>query len=297
MVSAELFRTVRRIEIRTRHLVNESFAGDYHSIFKGRGIEFDNVRKYQPGDDIRAIDWNVTARTGYPFVKQYVEERELTVMLAFDASSSGRFGTMLRSKREMGAELGAVLALSAVRNNDKVGLLIFTDQKELFIPPQKGRRHVLRLIRELLIFKPDGRRTDLAVGLEWLNRVLKRRAIIFLFSDFLADPQEYAQVLKLTNRRHDLVACRLTDPRELTWPDVGLVTLQDIETGATMHIDTGDDHWRRAFARQANARQQVLNEVFARANIDCIDAIVGQDYSAPLSAFFENRARRLARKK
>jgi uncharacterized protein (DUF58 family) len=297
MLSYELFRTVRRIEIRTRHLVDESFAGEYHSIFRGRGIEFDNVRKYQPGDDVRTIDWNVTARTGFPYVKQYVEERELTVMLAFDASSSARFGTILRSKREMGAELGAVLALSAVHNNDKVGLLVFTHQKELYIPPRKGRRHVLRLIRDLLIFRPRGRRTDLAVGLEWLNRVLKRRAIIFLFSDFLADPQEYERTLNLTNRRHDLVACRLTDPRELTWPDVGLVGLEDIETGALIHIDTGDGRWRNAFAKQANARRQALNAVFARARIDCIDAIVGQDYVAPLSAFFEKRARRLARQK
>ena len=253
MLSPELIRAVRHIEIRTRHLVNDSFAGEYHAIFKGRGMEFDEVREYQPGDDVRTIDWNVTARMGHPFVKRYVEERELTVMLAFDASASGSFGTKDRFKRELAAELGAVLAFSAITNNDKVGLLAFTDEIELHIPPRKGRRHVLRLIRDLLAFEPHGRGTDIVGGLDRLNHTLKRRAIVFLVSDMLQSDEDgptdaLERALLATNRRHDLVAVTIADPRETAWPDVGLVSLEDAESGARMWVDSASPAWREAFA-------------------------------------------------
>lgn len=315
MLTAELIRTIRRIEIRTRHLVNESFAGQYHAIFKGRGMEFDEVREYQPGDEVRSIDWNVTARMGEPFVKRYVEERELTVMLAFDASASGLFGTQDRFKRELAAELGAVLAFSAITNNDKVGLLAFTDRVELHISPRKGRRHVLRLIRDLLAFEPASRGTDITLALDRLNRTLKRRSIIFLISDFLlpydrspnSDATERApfaprmggqtlfRTLLVTNRRHDLVAVVISDPREMSWPEVGLVALEDAETGACLWVDSGGSDWREAFAQQAAGRRAARDAAFTRAQVDHIDLAVGEDYVEPLLAFFKARARRWRR--
>ncbi len=301
MLPPELIRAIRRIEIRTRHLVDDSFAGEYQAVFKGRGMEFDEVRQYQPGDEVRTIDWNVTARMGEPFVKRYVEERELTVMLAFDASASGHFGTAGRLKREIAAELGAVLAFSAISNNDKVGLLAFTDRIELHIPPRKGRRHVLRLIHDLLAFQPSGRGTDIPLALDRLNRILKRRAIIFLISDFLPDltgrgrKASDQNLLGLTNRRHDLVAVTLTDPRETAWPAVGLVALQDAETGATTWVDSSDPAWREAFARQAVARQAARDAALTRAQVDRIDVTAGQDYVEPLLKFFKMRARRWKR--
>jgi uncharacterized protein (DUF58 family) len=299
VLPAELIKTIRHIEIRTRHLVNDSFAGEYQAIFKGRGMEFDEVRRYQPGDEVRTIDWNVTARMGEPFVKRYVEERELTVMLAFDASASGHFGTAGRLKREVAAELGAVLAFSAISNNDKVGLLAFTDQVELHIPPRKGRRHVLRLIRELLAFEPTGHGTDIALALDQLNRVLKRRAIIFLISDFMipqgAKTTRYERALLVTNRRHDLVAVTLTDPRETAWPAAGLVALQDAETGATTWADSSDPAWRQAFAQQAQARRAARDAAFTHAQVDQVNVMVGEDYVSPLLGFFETRARRWRR--
>ena len=301
MLPPELIRTIRRIEIRTRHLVNDNFAGEYQSTFKGRGMEFDRVRQYQPGDEVRSIDWNVTARMGAPFVKSYVEERELTVMLAVDASASGHFGTAGRFKREIAAEFGAVLAFSAILNNDKVGLLTFTDRVELQIPPRKGRRHVLRVIRDLLAFEPAGRGTDISLALDRLNRTLKRRAIIFLISDFLVPAphpshlESYLRALLVTNRRHDLVAVTLTDPREMDWPAIGLMALKDVETDATAWVDSGDTRWREAFAQQAIARQKARDAALTRAQVDRIDVTVGQDYVTPLLAFFEMRARRLRR--
>jgi uncharacterized protein (DUF58 family) len=295
MLPPELIRTIRRIEIRTRHLVNDSFAGEYQAIFKGRGMEFDEVREYQPGDEVRTIDWNVTARMGEPFVKRYIEERELTVMLAFDASASGQFGSAGRIKRELAAELGAVLVFAAITNHDKVGLLAFSDRVELHIPPRKGRRHALRLIRDLLAFEPVGRGTHIDLALERLNRTLKRRAIIFLISDFLISDLSGLENLGLTNRRHDLVAVTLTDPLETQWPAVGLVALQDAETGATTWVDSGDRAWRGAFGRQAAARRAALDAALTRAQMDRIHVMVGQDYVGPLLAFFETRARRLRR--
>ncbi|MBN1878120.1 MAG: DUF58 domain-containing protein [Anaerolineae bacterium] len=301
MLTAELIKTIRRIEIRTRHLVNDSFAGEYHAIFKGRGMEFDEVRAYQPGDEVRAIDWNVTARMGDPYVKRYVEERELTVMLAVDASASGVFGTRERFKRALAAELGAVLAFSAITNNDKVGLLAFTDQAELYITPRKGRKHVLRLIRDLLAFEPEGRGTNLVLALDRLNHTLKRRAIVFLISDFLLPYEQPGtraaidRALLITNRRHDLVGVSITDPRETVWPNVGLIALEDAETGARVWVDSGNAAWRAAFAQQAETRITARDAAFTRAQIDHIDVTVGDDYVEPLLTFFKNRARRWRR--
>jgi len=296
MLTPELINKIRRIEIRTRHLANDSFAGEYQAIFKGRGMEFDEVRPYQPGDEVRTIDWKVTARTGEPFVKRYVEERELTVILLVDASASGQFGTVNRFKREIAAELAAVLAYSAISNNDKVGLLIFTDQRELFIPPRKGRRHVLRLIRDLLAFEPTGTGTNLRLGLDTINHMLKRRGIIFLISDFLAPAESYRAALQITNRRHDVIAVTLNDPRELVeWPNVGLVALQDAETGQTQWVDTGSRHWREAFVERVTELALARNRIFRQAKVDRIDISTDADYVIPLTNFFERRARRLRR--
>ena len=296
MLTPELIQKIRRIEIRTRRLVNSSFAGEYHAIFKGRGMEFDEVRPYRPGDEVRTIDWNVTARTGELFVKRYVEERELTVMLLVDASASGQFGTVNRFKREIAAELAAVLAFSAISNNDKVGVLIFTDKVELFIPPRKGRRHVLRLIRDLLAFEPKGSQTDLKLGLETLNHVLKRKSIIFLLSDFLSPPNSYSSILQVSNRRHDVIAVTLSDPREQEWPNVGMVALEDAETGQVQWIDTGSRHWRRAFMERVEELKLARERVFRRAKVDRIDISTDGDYTIPLTNFFEQRARRLRRR-
>jgi uncharacterized protein (DUF58 family) len=295
MLTPELIRKIRRIEIRTRRLVNDSFAGEYHAIFKGRGMEFDEVRPYQAGDEVRTIDWNVTARTGQLFVKRYVEERELTVMLLVDASASGLFGTVNRFKREIAAELAAVLAFSAISNNDKVGLLVFTDQIELFISPRKGRRHVLRLIRDLLAFEPTGSGTDLRLALDTINRVLKRRSIVFLISDFLTPPERYRSVLQISNRRHDVIAVTLSDPREWAWPRVGLVALEDAETGQVQWVDTGNRQWRETFTERVKELQLARQRVFRKAKVDRIDITTDAEYVTPLTVFFEKRARRLRR--
>jgi uncharacterized protein (DUF58 family) len=295
MLTAELIKRVRRIEIRTRRLVNDSFAGEYHAVFKGRGMEFDEVRPYQPGDEVRTIDWNVTARTGHLFVKRYIEERELTVMLLVDASGSGQFGTVERFKREIAAELAAVLAFSAVTNNDKVGLLVFTDQIELFISPRKGRRHVLRVIRELLAFQPTQRGTNLKLALDTINRVLKRRSIVFLVSDFLTPPESYRSILQISNRRHDVIAVTLSDPRETEWPDVGLLALEDAETGEIQWVDTSNRTWRKAFLERVQELHTGRERAFRRSKVDRINISTDADYVAPLTAFFEKRARRLRR--
>ncbi len=295
MLTPELIKKIRRIEIRTRRLVNDSFAGEYHAIFKGRGMEFDEVRMYQPGDEVRTIDWNVTARTGEVFVKRYVEERELTVMLVVDASASGYFGTANRLKREIAAELAAVLAFSAISNNDKVGLLIFTDKVELFISPRKGRRHVLRLIRDLLAFQPSGRGTDLWLALDTVNRVLKRRSIVFLVSDFLAAPESYSAVLQVSNRRHDVIAVTLSDPREQEWPSIGLVALEDAETGQVQWVDTGSRQWRADFTDRVSQLHLARNRTLRKAKVDRIDITTDAEYVTPLTVFFEKRARRLRR--
>lgn len=293
MISTELIKKIRRIEIRTRRLVNDSYAGEYHSVFRGRGMEFDEVRPYQIGDEIRTIDWNVTARTGHPYVKRYVEERELTVMLVVDASASENFGSVNRFKRELAAELTAVLSFAATTNNDKVGLLIFTDQIELFIPPRKGRRHVLRLIRELLAFEPQNRGTDIQMALEKVNQILKRRSIIFLVSDFLAEPENYRQAMAITNRRHDLIAVDLNDPLEKNIKDVGLIALEDPETGQIGWVDTNNRAWQKAYRSRLDRLETGKTQAFRQASVDRIDISTDEDYTAPLTIFFRDRAKRI----
>jgi uncharacterized protein (DUF58 family) len=293
MLNTELMNAIRHIEIRTRRLVNDSFAGEYHSVFKGRGIEFDEVRPYTPGDEVRTIDWNVTARTGHPYVKRYVEERELTVMLMVDASGSGDFGTAGKFKRELAAELAAVLSFAATTNKDRVGLVIFTDQIELFIPPRKGRKHVLRLIHQLLAFEPDGQRTDIRMGLNYINQILRRRSIIFLISDFLADPTSYKQQLHVTNRKHDVVAVDLSDPLEHSIGNVGLLALQDAETGEVAWVDTSSTVWQQQFMEQTTRFNQAKHHTLTSAGVDHVLIRTDQDYVTALTQFFERRARQL----
>lgn len=286
---------IRRIEIFTRRLVNDVFSGEYHSVFKGRGMEFDEVRPYQPGDEIRTIDWNVTARTGELYVKRFVEERELTVMLAVDASGSSDFGTVNRFKRELAAELAAVLSFAATTNNDKIGLVIFTDQIELLIPPRKGRKHVLRVIRELLAFEPKGKGTDLKLGLDTVSRLLKRRGIIFLVSDFLTDPEEYRKSLIITGKRHDVVAIDLHDPMETKIEDVGVMVLEDAETGELVWVDTSSSNWRDAFADYTRQFEEAKTRLFNSARVDRINVSTPDDYVGALVKFFQKRERRLVR--
>ena len=291
MITPELMNKIRHIEIRTRKLVSESYAGDYHSVFKGRGMEFDEVRPYTFGDEIRTIDWNVTARTGEPYVKRYIEERELTVMLVVDASASEEFGSFERFKREIAAELSAVLSFAATTNNDKVGLLIFTDQIELIIPPRKGRRHVLRLIRELLVFQPTGRGTDIKLALKTVNQVLKRRSIVFLVSDFLADPNSYRRELAVTNRRHDVIAIEMSDPLENDIAPIGVIALTDPESGDTIWADTSNPTWQRGFLDRLKRHEITKSHVFVKAGVDSIQISSAEDYTFPLTSFFKHRAK------
>lgn len=281
---------IRRLELKTRGLVDAAFAGQYRSVFKGRGMNFEEVREYQPGDEIRSIDWNVTARLGTPFVKKFTEERELTVMLVVDVSASGSFGSVELSKRELAAEVASVIAFSAIRNNDKVGLLLFSDHVELFIPPKKGRVHTLRLIREILFFEPAGKNTVPTEALRYLNRVLTRRAVVFLVSDFQADG--YERELAVTARRHDLIAIPVLDPNEESLPDVGIVTFEDAETGEQIEIDTSDSAVRAAYAHMAERRAEALAHQFRRKRIDSIPLHTHQDYIPALRTFFRTRERR-----
>jgi uncharacterized protein (DUF58 family) len=293
MLTADTLRKIRRIELRTRKLVNDSFAGVYHAVFKGRGIEFDTVRPYQPGDDIRSIDWNVTARAGEPFVKSYVEERELTVMLVIDASASCFFGTIKRQKHDLAAELGAVLAYAAIANQDKVGLLLFSDQIELYVPPRRGRKHVLLLIRDLLAARPAHKGTDISLALKAVTRLLKRRAIVFLVSDFLVSPEGYETDLALLARRHDVVAIILSDLLETKWQPVGLVALKDSETNAVRWVDTGQKNWTDQFEKHALRFQAMRDEMLLHAGIDRVDVPSHSDYVEALMTFFRQRVRRL----
>lgn len=290
MIPREVLRQVRRIEIRTRRLVNDVFSGEYHSVFKGRGMEFAEVREYMPGDDVRTIDWNVTARLGHPYVKQFTEERELTVILLVDLSGSGDFGTRGRLKAALAAEVAAVLAFSAVENNDKVGLILFTDRMERYVPPRKGRRHVLRVIREILYYRPEGRGTDLAAGLQHLAHVQKRRAVVFLISDFQA--RGYDAALKLVARRHDVIALRISDPREAELPAAGLVTVEDPETGRRALVDTGDRRVRRRFEEVAAARESAWRASLKGARVEAIDLRTDRPYTMPLVEFFARREKR-----
>ena len=291
MIPKELLKKIRRIEIVTSRLVNDFMAGEYHSVFKGRGMEFNEVRHYEQGDDIRFIDWNVTARTGFPHVKRYVEERELTVMLVVDASSSGEFGSTEQMKGEIAAELCALLAFAAIKNNDRVGLLIFTDEVEKFIPPKKGRIHVLRVIRELLYFKPEHQRTDIPIALEYINKVLRRKSVVFLVSDFLSENFKHA--LNIANNRHDLIAIKITDPRELALPAIGMIELQDAETGERVLIDTYDRSVRSTFAKSSRQENAGLATMLKSLNIDFIDIATDRPYIDPLVKFFRQRAKRL----
>ena len=293
MLTTELMKKIRHIEIRTRRLVNDSFAGEYHSVFKGRGMEFDEVRPYTPGDEVRTIDWNVTARTGQPYVKRFVEERELTVMLLVDASGSGDFGSEGKFKRELAAELASVLSFSATTNKDKVGLMIFTDKIELYIPPRKGRRHVLRLIRELLAFEPENDGTDIKFALDTINQILKRRSIVFLVSDFLDEPDSYRKALFMANRKHDVIAVDLNDPLETGIANVGLLALEDAESGELVWVDTSNPTWQRTFAEQTSHFNEAKNKVLANAGVDQIYINTDEDYVKALTLFFQKRAQRL----
>lgn len=289
-LTPDILRRIRRIEIKTRRLVKDNLVGAYHSSFKGRGIAFDTVRPYEPGDDVRDIDWNVTARAGgTPFIKRYAEERELTVLLMLDRSASNFFGTTEQQKQERAAELGAVLALAAIRNNDKVGLLIFTDQIEHFTPPRKGRNHILRLIRDLLTIEPKTKGTDLGLALRTASNYLKQRAVIFLISDFLAAREEYATELLVTSRKHDVVAVVLTDPREQTWVDAGLVVVRDAETNTVMWVDTGSKAWREKFTARAARFGQMRGSNLLKANVDRVDIPAEGDYVNALVEFFQRR--------
>jgi uncharacterized protein (DUF58 family) len=295
----EILKKVRQIEIRTNRLVNDSLAGQYHSVFKGRGMDFDEVREYVPGDEVRTIDWNVTARAGHPFIKKFTEERELTLLLLVDVSASGNFGSGKQSKRQMAAELASVLAFSATRNNDKVGLILFTDQIEQYIPPKKGRQHVLRVVREILFFEPQHRRTDIVSALEFANQVTSRRAVMFLVSDFqFAGEQEKAlnnirRAMRLANRRHDLVAMHIHDRSEMELPEVGTLALEDAETGELLELDTMNPQVRHRFAEIGWARMEALRRAFAIEAVDSLDLDTRESYLPALMAFFKNRERKM----
>ncbi len=290
MLPRDVLQQVRRMQLRTSRLVDAALAGAYHSTFKGHGMEFDEVREYSPGDEVRTIDWNVTARRGQPYVKRYVEERELTVMLLVDLSASGQFGSVVRLKTEIATELCAVLAWSAIRNHDKVGLLLFTDQIEKFVPPQKGRRHVLRVIREVLSFQPQGRHTDIGRALEYLHRVSYRRTVSFLISDFLTSG--YETPLRLVHRRHDLIPVSITDTREGQLPRVGLLALQDLETGARMVVDTSSAAVRQAYAQRRAMAVERRRQLFQALGIRTIELQTDAPYIQPLMRFFRQRTRR-----
>ena len=286
----EILKRVRQIEIRSRRTVNDVLAGEYHSVFKGRGMEFDEVREYEPGDEIRDIDWNVTARTGRPFVKRFVEEREQTVFFVVDVSASGEFGTDRRMKGEIAAEICAILAFSAIQNNDRVGLLSFSDRVEEMIPPKKGRKHVLRVVRELLFAQPNGRGTNVPLALDTVNQLLKRRSIVFVVSDFLSG--DLRRPLMITNRRHDLIAIRISDPREEVLPPVGIVELKDAETGESMLVDTSNRLVRELFAQSNQRRQLGLEKEFHSLGVDHIDIRTSEPYLNPIVKFFRMRAKR-----
>jgi len=289
---------MRQLEIRTRRMVNDSLAGEYHSVFKGRGMDFDEVREYCPGDEVRTIDWNVTARAGRPFVKKFTEERELTILLLVDISASGNFGSATLSKRDLAAELASLLAFSAIRNSDKVGLLLYTDRVERYLPPKKGRRHVLRVVRDILYHTPEGRGTDTVKALDVANHVLHRRAIVFLISDFQSpgDPAamraELRRAMRQTNRRHDLIAVQVADPREKELPNVGVLALEDAESGEIIELDTADAAVRRRFNELALQRSKRMVSDFRSEGVDTLELKTDAPYMAALQRFFKTRERR-----
>jgi uncharacterized protein (DUF58 family) len=289
-IPSEMLQKVQALEIQMKSLVNDIFSGEYHSVFKGRGMEFAEVREYAAGDDIRSIDWNVTARLGYPFVKKYTEERELTVVLVVDLSASGAFGSGAQFKRELATEVCSILAFSAVRNNDKVGCILFTDDVELYVPPQKGKQHVLRVIRELLYFQPQGKGTNMSNALQFLSRVLKRKAVVFLVSDFM-DPQ-FETPISVVARRHDVVPIAVTDALEEQLPEAGLVELEDAESGETLLVDAGDKDVRAKFQRRAERVRRWRERIFKKHSMDFITLRTDTPYVLPLMTFFKRRAAR-----
>ncbi len=290
MISKDILKKIQQVEIHTRRLVNEAFVGEYHSVFKGRGMEFEEVREYQPGDEIRTIDWNVTARMGRPFIKRYVEERELTVMLLVDVSASGNFGSIKQLKNEVAIEICSLLAFSAIKNNDKVGLIMFTDKIEKFIPQKKGPKHVLRVIRELLCAEPTGKGTNISVALEYLNKISSRRTISFIVSDFIAN--DYAHALRIANKRHDMIAITMVDPREQELPNVGFVELRDAESGEISLVDTANAQVRREFS-VVNLRQvHERSKLFRSMGVDEIIINTGKHYIEPIVRFFRVREKR-----
>jgi uncharacterized protein (DUF58 family) len=290
MIPKEILKKVEQIEIRTRGLVNDVFSGEYHSVFKGRGMEFSEVREYQFGDDIRTIDWNVSARMGHPYVKVFEEERELTVMLLIDVSSSGEFGTIERMKGEIAVEICALLAFSAIKNNDKVGLIIFTDKIEKYVPPKKGKQHVLRVLRELLYFKPEAKKTNISNTLEYLSNVVRKRSIVFLISDFISE--DFTRALKVVNKKHDVVAISITDPREMEMPDVGFIELEDAENGEIIMFDSTDLQLRNMFSLYNTQEKEKRDKIFKSMNVDFIDIFTDKSYIEPLVKFFRMRAKR-----
>ena len=291
MLPKEILRKVRRIEITTSKLVTDMLSGQYESVFKGRGIEFDEVREYQPGDEIRSIDWNVTARMGHPFIKKFVEERQLTVMILLDVSASSYFGTAKRLKSELAAEISAVLAFAAIQNKDRIGLVIFTDRIEKFIPPRKGLSHVLRVIREALYFKPKGKGTDIAAALRYLDGVTARRVVTFIISDFFA--KDYKKALALANKRHDVIAITITDPREIDLPNVGLLELQDAETGSVFLIDTSNEAIREKYSRRSRELIAERDKVFNSVSMDHIGIRTDRPYIDEFIKFFKKRKKRI----
>ena len=310
MIPREILKKIRQIELRTNRVVTETLAGAYHSVFKGQGMNFDEVREYQPGDDVRAIDWNVTARMNHPFIKKFIEERELTLMLLVDVSGSGLFGSRAQSKRELAAEIASVLAFSAIRNNDKVGLLLYTDEVEKYIPPRKGRGHVLRVIREVLFYEPRRRGTNLVQALDFMGRVLPHKAICAVISDFLTNgpaaqsssaestgplPKAAQTALRIANRRHDVVAVQVTDLYELELPALGRLVLEDAETGEVLEINTGNATSRAAFALRQQKHQESLARQLRGAGVDTIQLRTDVPYGAALGRFFEGREKRRAR--
>lgn len=290
----EILKKIRKLEIRTRHFAETAFAGQYHSVFKGRGMNFDEFREYDFGDEVRSIDWNVTARMGHPYVRKYVEERELTVMLLIDVSASGSYGSISASKRELAAEVACALAFCASRNNDKVGLILFTDRVELYIAPVKGRVHILRILREILYFEPYGRKTDLKPPVDYLNRVTTRRAVVFILSDFHAE--NFEKPLTVCSRRHDVIAVPIEDRGEYSLPDVGWIRVENPETGAVFEIDSSDQRVRSEFAQIAAKERLDRDALFRRKNIDSIPLRTDKDYFPILRSFFIRREKRLRRK-
>lgn len=290
MLTKEILKQVRQIEIRTKGLVNQVFSGEYHSVFKGRGMEFSEVREYQFGDDIRNIDWNVTARFGHPFVKIFEEERELTVILLVDLSGSQMFGSLSKTKQRVAAELSAILAFSALKNNDKVGLILFTDKVEKFVPPRKGNSHVLRIVRDVLSFEPEGKKTSLRSALEFMNGAIKKRSIVFLLSDFMDDG--YEKILRVVGKKHDLIGIVLDDRRESEMPEIGLIKLTDAETNEERWIDTSSTRVQKALTRRRDEIQSKRRSLFIASRLDSVYVQAGENYIVPLINFFRMRERR-----